>query len=145
MKVLVDSDACPVKEIIICECKKLGVPVTMVCNTSHLIADDYSTVVTVEKGADSADIALINLAAKGDIVISQDFGVASMALGKGAAALNQNGMRYDDSNMDKLLFERHLGQKLRRSGGHTKGPKKRTKQQNEQFREAFILLLEQMR
>lgn len=142
MRIIVDSDACPVKGIIVSEAKKRTIPVIMVCDNSHVINDGYSKVITVDKGADSADIALINLTEKEDIVVTQDFGVAALALGKGAAAINQNGMIYNSSNMDKLLFERFLGKKVRRGGGRTKGPKKRTKEQDEDFGKSLILLLE---
>ena len=141
MKIVVDSDACPVKNIIVEEARKRGIEVIMVCDTSHIIHDGYSRVVTVSQGADSADIALINLTRPGDLVITQDYGVAAMALGKGASALSQNGMVYDGGNMDQLLFERFLGKKVRRAGGRTKGPKKRTVEHDEAFRRQLVQLL----
>ncbi len=113
MKILVDADACPVKEIIVRQAKK------RLLDTSHILNDGYSKVITVDKGRDSVDIRLANLLEAGDIVVTQDFGVAALALGKRAKAMNQNGMVYDDRNMDQLLFERHLGQKIRRAGGRT--------------------------
>ncbi len=143
MKVLVDADACPVKGIIVKNAKKYNVPVTMIIDTSHELFDGYSTVVTVDKGRDSVDIKLINLLQSGDIVVTQDYGVAAMALGKGARALNQNGMVYSGNNMDRLLFERHLGQKVRRAGGRTGTIKKRTKENDDAFEKAFIRLLEE--
>ncbi len=123
MKILVDADACPVKEIIVRQAKKRGIPVVMLLDTSHILNDGYSKVITVDKGRDSVDIRLANLLEAGDIVVTQDFGVAALALGKRAKAMNQNGMVYDDRNMDQLLFERHLGQKIRRAGGRTAGAK----------------------
>lgn len=142
MRILVDADACPVKEIIVRQAKKRKIPVIMLLDTSHVLNDGYSMVITVDKGRDSADIRLANLLEAGDIVVTQDFGVAALALGKHAGALNQNGMIYDDSNMDQLLLERHLGQKVRRAGGRTAGAKKRTAQDNERFEAAFVRLLE---
>ena len=142
MKILVDADACPVKTIIVREAKKRGVPVTMVMDTSHERDDGYSQVVTVDKGTDSADIKLVNLTEPGDLVVTQDFGVAAMALGKGALALNQNGMEYTEQNMDKLLFERHVGREVRRRGRHTKGASKRTDEDNRAFEVKFITMLE---
>lgn len=133
MHILVDADACPVKEIIVRVSKQNGIPLYMVCDTSHEINDGYSTVITVDKGRDSVDIALINLINKGDLVVTQDYGVAAMALGKGARAMNQNGVVYSDKNIDRLLFERHLGQKSRRAGKRTSGVKKRSKQDDERF------------
>lgn len=141
MKILVDADACPVKEIIVRLAKQAGIPVIMLIDTSHLLNDGYSTVITVDKGRDSADIRLVNLIQPQDIVVTQDFGVAAMALAKGAKAVSQNGMLYDDSNMDRLLFERALGQKVRRAGGRSGKIKKRTKQNDEAFEHVFFKLI----
>ncbi|MCX7772011.1 MAG: YaiI/YqxD family protein [Clostridia bacterium] len=142
MEIYVDADACPVKPIIMRVAKEKGIPVTMVMDTSHAWEHEDARVVTVDKARDSVDIALINLAHKGDVVVTQDYGVAAMALGKGAAALNQNGLVYSDNNIDKLLFERHLGQKIRRSGGRAGSPKKRTKDDDDRFERALRRLLE---
>lgn len=117
MRILVDADACPVKDQIVRLAKKRGIAVVMVIDNTHVLSDGYSTVITVDKARDSADIKLANLMERGDVVVTQDFGVAAMALGKGARALNQNGMVYDSGNMDRLLFERHLGQKVLPGGG----------------------------
>ena len=142
MNILVDADACPVKDIIVRLAKKRKIPVTMLIDTSHQHSDGYSKVVTVDKQADSVDFALMGLLARDDIVITQDFGLAAMVLGKGARAVNQNGMLYTDDNIDQLLMERYIGAKVRRSGGRTKGPAKRTKEDNERFKATFEKLLE---
>ncbi|HEX2927964.1 MAG TPA: YaiI/YqxD family protein [Ruminiclostridium sp.] len=141
MQILVDADACPVKNIIIRNARKYGIPVTMVIDTSHEIYDGYSTVITVDKARDSVDIKLINLVQKGDIVVTQDYGVAAMGLAKGARVLNQNGLVYTDKNIDRLLFERHLGQKVRRAGGRTGTMPKRTKENDEDFEKALLMLV----
>ncbi|HOQ01521.1 MAG TPA: YaiI/YqxD family protein [Acetivibrio clariflavus] len=141
MKILVDADACPVKEIIVNIAKSKNVKVIMLIDTSHEIDDGYSEVVIVDKARDSVDFALINQAEKGDIVVTQDYGVATMALAKGAIAINYDGIIYSDKNMDRLLFERHLAQKVRRSGGRISGPSKRSKEQDEKFEKDFKLLL----
>lgn len=145
MQILVDADACPVKSIIVKIAKQNKIPVIMLIDTSHVLEDSYSTIITVDKARDSVDIALINLLKAGDIVITQDYGVAAMALGKKAKAVNQNGMIYSDQNIDKLLFERHLGQKIRRAGGRTINSKKRTKEDDEQFAKTFERLLYESR
>lgn len=75
MEILVDADACPVKEIIVNLAKEKEVPVTMIIDTAHLLNDGYSRVLTVDKGADSVDFALIGLLKKGDIVVTQDYGL----------------------------------------------------------------------
>ena len=141
MRILVDADACPVKKIIVRLAKQHNIPVTMLIDTSHELSDGYSTVITVDKQPDSVDYALMGLLAHEDIVVTQDFGLAAMAIGKGAGAINQNGLIFTEENMDKLLLERHIGQKIRRSGGRTKGPAKRTKDDDVRFEVAFEKLL----
>jgi uncharacterized protein YaiI (UPF0178 family) len=138
----VDADACPVKEIVLRLAKRRNIPVTMVIDTSHELDDGYSTVITVDKGADSADYAITKLATCHDIVVTQDYGLAAMILSKGASALDQNGMVYTGENIDSLLERRYIGQKIRRGGGRTKGPKKRTPEDNERFEEALTEMLD---
>ena len=142
MKVLVDADACPVREIIVRLCREKNIPLVMVTDTSHRIDDGYSQVITVDKGRDSADLRLINEVEKGDIVVTQDYGVAALALGKGCRAVSQDGLLFTGENIQGLLFSRHVGQKVRRGGGRTRGPKKREKAQDAQFEQAFRKLLE---
>lgn len=142
MKILVDADACPVKEIIVAEAKRRAIPVTMLIDTSHVLNDGYSTIITVDQGCDSADIRLVNLISPSDVVVTQDYGVAAMSLGRGAKALNQNGLVYDGGNMDRLLFERALGQKIRRAGGKFGKNRKREKADDEAFRAALVRLLD---
>ncbi len=141
MRIIVDADACPVKSIITDVAKSFNLEVFMVVDTSHIIKDEYAKVFTVDKGADSADIYLINLAKKGDIVVTQDYGVAALALGKGAYTLNQNGLVYDASNIDSLLLARHIGKKIRRAGGKTNSVPKRTKDDDKKFEEVFVNLI----
>jgi len=141
MQILVDADACPVKKIIVRLAQQHHIPVTMLIDTSHELNDGYSTVITVDKQADSVDYALMGLLAPEDIVVTQDFGLAAMGIGKGAKAINQNGLIFRGENMDQLLLERHIGQKIRRSGGRTKGPAKRTKDDDARFEAAFERLL----
>ena len=142
MRILVDADACPVKEIIVRLAKQRNIPVTMLIDTSHQLNDGYSTVITVDKQADSVDFVLMGLLTREDIVVTQDFGLAAMVLGKGAFVVNQNGLVYTNDNIDKLLMERHIGAKVRRGGGRTKDPAKRTKEDNERFEATLTKLLE---
>ena len=137
MRILVDADACPVKDLILKVAKQHDIPVVMYIDTSHRIDDDYSEVVIVDKQKDSVDIALANHTKATDIVVTQDHGLAALALGKRAKAINQNGFVYSSENIDRLLFERHISQKIRRSGGRTSGPKKRTNDDNRKFEEAL--------
>ena len=141
MRILVDADACPVKEIIVRLAKQKNIPVTMLIDTSHELNDGYSKIITVDKQVDGVDYALMRLLTREDIVVTQDFGLAAMVLGKGAKAVNQNGLIFSDENIDMLLMDRHIGQKIRRGGGRTKGPSKRTKEDDARFETAFERLL----
>ena len=142
MRILVDADACPVKEIIVKIARGKSIPVIMIIDSSHELYDNYSRIITVEMGRDSVDMALINMAKNTDIVITQDYGLAALALGKGARALSQNGLIYTDENIDILLMQRHEGQKIRRGGGRTKGPNKRNQNDDERFKKAFIDIID---
>ena len=144
MKILVDADACPVKSEIENIAKNYGISVCMFIDTSHILKSDYSEIITVDKASDSVDIALINHTDEGDVIVTQDYGVAAMALGKKAYAINQNGLIYTAENIDRLLFERHIGKKVRRSGGRTGTIKKRCADDDKRFRENFTCLIEKI-
>ena len=139
MQIFVDADACPVVQIIEKIAKKYQVAVTLLCDTNHILDSEYSEVMVVGAGADAVDYKLISICHKGDIVVSQDYGVAAMALGKGAYAIHQSGKWYTDENIDQMLMERHLNKKARRSSSknHIKGPRKRTEEDDNRFAESF--------
>ena len=143
MQILVDADACPVVVIIEKIAKENSVPVMLLCDTNHVLSSDYSKVVVVGAGADAVDYKLISICHKGDIVVSQDYGVAAMALGKGAYAIPQSGTWYTNDNIDQILMERHLNKKARRSFRkcHIKGPKKRTEEDDERLAQSFEKML----
>ena len=145
-RVLVDPDACPVIRIVERVAKAYGIPVTLLCDTNHVLSSEYSEIKVIDAGADAVDFALINLCRRGDIVVTQDYGVAALALGKGAYAIHQNGGFYTQDNIDQMLMERHLARKARMGKGkhHLKGPKKRTKEEDEAFEMAFRKLLIQI-
>ena len=143
MQIFVDADACPVVAIVEKIAKEHNVPVTLLCDTNHVLSSAYSEVVIVGAGADAVDYKLISICHKGDIVVSQDYGVAAMALGKGAYAIHQSGKWYTNDNIDQMLMERHLNKKARRSSRkcHIKGPKKRTEEDDERFIQSFEKML----
>ena len=146
MQIFVDADACPVVHIVEQIAKQHHIAVTLLCDTNHVLYSDYSDVIVVGAGADAVDYKLISLCHKGDIVVSQDYGVAAMALGKGAYAIHQSGRWYTNVIIDQMLMERHLNKKARRSSSknHLKGPKKRTKEDDERFAESFECLIEKI-
>lgn len=143
MRIYVDADACPVIPIVEQVAEKNNIAVTLLCDTNHVLDSDYSEVKVIGAGADAVDFALINLCRKNDIVVTQDYGVAAMALGKGAYAIHQSGKWYTDENIDQMLMERHLGKKAMRGSGknHLKGPKKRTEEDDVRFQRSFEKLV----
>lgn len=143
MKIFVDADACPVVDIVEDIATKYNIPVTLLCDTNHVLTSDYSEVIVVGAGADAVDYKLISICHRGDIVVTQDYGVAAMALGKGAFAIHQSGKWYTNENIDQMLMERHLNKKARRasSRNHIKGPRKRIDEDDKKFAESFEKLL----
>ncbi len=144
MKVFIDADACPVTRIAERIARKYSVPVVLLCDTNHVLTSDYSEIHVIGAGADAVDIALINLCHRGDIVITQDYGVAALALGKGARAIHQSGKWFTDENIDGLLMERHMAKKARRSSKHhLKGPPKRTEEDDRRFESGFERMIQE--
>ena len=143
MTIYVDADACPVVHIVEHTAEENEIPVTLLCDTNHVLTSNYSEIKIVGAGADAVDFALVNLCRKGDIVVTQDYGVAAMALGKSAYAIHQSGKWYTNDNIDQMLMERHLAKKARRSASknHLKGPKKRTPEDDERFEASFRKLI----
>ena len=146
IQIFVDADACPVVGIVEKIAKAYGVPVTLLCDTNHILTSDYTEVVVVGAGADAVDYKLISLCKRGDIVVSQDYGVAAMALGKGAHAIHQSGKWYTDDNIDQMLLERHLAKRARRGNSrhHMKGPAKRTEEDDRRFAESFEKMIKKV-
>ena len=115
MKILVDADACPVVSIVEHIAEKYGIPVILLCDTNHVLQSEYSDVKVIGAGVDAVDFALVGLCQEGDLVVTQDYGVAAMILGKGAYGIHQSGKWYTDKNIDRMLMERHISKKVRRS------------------------------
>lgn len=143
MRIHVDADACPVIPIVEQVAGKNNIEVTLLCDTNHVLDSEYSEVKVIGAGADAVDFALVNLCRRNDIVVTQDYGVAAMALGKGAYAIHQSGKWYIDENIDHMLMERHLGKKARRAmwKNHLKGSKKRTGEGDMRFLQSFEKLV----
>ena len=120
MKILVDADACPVTRIVEHTAQKENIECILLCDTNHVLYSDYS-----------------------EVVVTQDYGVAAMILGKGAYGIHQSGKWYTNQNIDQLLMERHLAKKARmgKSKHHLKGPSKRTEEDDKRFQESFEKLI----
>lgn len=141
MRILIDADGCPVVDISVKLAKKHHIECLILCDTAHVFNKDGAETLTFSKGADSVDYALVNRVNAGDIVITQDYGLAAMCLARRAVVLNQDGMEYTSDNIDALLLARHTAKKIRNSGSRLKGPPKRCEEQNAAFENALDHLL----
>lgn len=141
MRIIVDADACPGKDIIEKLGKEHGLEIIMYCDINHFLSSDYSTIKYMDSGFQSVDMAVANEAKQNDIVVSQDFGVAAMVLGKKAFAISPKGYIYTNDNIDKLLFERHISAKVRRGGGKTSNQKKRSREDDERLYRNLLKLI----
>ncbi|MGB3160669.1 MAG: YaiI/YqxD family protein [Carnobacterium sp.] len=144
MTIYIDADACPVKDVIISVGTAKEIPVTLVTSISH-----FSTVeqpkgvetIYVDNGAEAADYRIIRLIKKKDLLVTQDYGLASLALAKGAVVIHHSGYRYTMDNIDQLLQDRYLSAMIRKSGKRTKGPKPFTEEDREKFRQLLTEIL----
>ena len=143
MKILIDADGCPVvkKTQKIADLNELEVMIF--CDSSHALENKFGNVITVMKGKDSVDFELIKHVKPKDIIVTQDYGLAAMCLAKGGRVINQNGMIYTETNIDQLLFSRHVNAKIRKAGVRVRGPKKRNKKDDEAFELAFKRLIKE--
>lgn len=141
MELLIDADGCPVVDIAIKIANQYKIDCVLICDTSHVFEREGAVTITVSKGVDSVDFALVNRVKKGDVVVTQDYGLAAMCLAKCALPISQNGMVYHDGNIDDLLLQRHTAKKIRMAGGRMKGHSKRTKEQDLQFEKGLRDLL----
>ena len=142
MKVLIDADACPVVDIALSLCREFGIPCILFCDTAHRLERPGAETLVFDKGSDSVDFALVNRILPGDLVITQDYGLASMCLSRGARILHQDGWEYTEYNISGLMEQRHANQKHRLAGGRIKGPSKRTSAQDQAFEKALQQMLQ---
>lgn len=144
MRILVDADACPVVRITEQVAKEKGIPVTLLCDTNHILQSDSSEIITVGVGADAVDFKLVSICRKGNLVVTQDYGVAAMILGKGAYGIHQSGKWYTNENIDQMLLERHMAKKIRnaKKKHHLKGPAKRTAKDDQHFENSLGKLID---
>ncbi len=143
MKIIIDADACPVTYIAADIAQGRGIPCIIVCDNAHHIVKSNAETIVVDKGADSADLKIANTVSRGDIVVTQDYGLAALVLGKGGKAINQNGLIFNNDNIENLLYSRFVNKKIRLSGGRTKGPQKRSAENDKAFTINLLKLLEE--
>ena len=141
MTVLIDADGCPVVDITVRLSNQVGAECIILCDTSHVFEKTGAKTITVPNGSDSVDFTLVNMIQKGDIVVTQDYGLAALCLSRHAVPISQDGMVYNDDNIDALLLQRHTAKKIRMAGGRLRGPSKRMPQQDKMFEKTLRELL----
>lgn len=144
MRILIDADACPVVDCTLAAARDFGVACLLLCDTAHQLVRPGAETIVVDQGADSADFALVNRLRPGDVVVTQDYGLAAMCLGRGAHPIRQDGLLYGPDNIDALLAARHAAQRIRRGGGRLKGPRRRTAAEDIAFETALRRLLSEL-
>ena len=137
MKIYIDADGCPVVKNTLKIAKEFHILCVIICDTAHQIEHENAETIVVDKGADSVDFCLVNLIQKGDIAVTQDYGLAAMCLSKRAIVLDQDGKEYTNENISGLLEFRAVSKKIRQSGGRLKGMPKRTISQYIAFEQAL--------
>lgn len=141
MRLLIDGDACPDKEEVKRIAQKYNIEMIVYVDYAHLLENDYYQVVHCEIGHDSVDMKIINQAQPHDLVITQDYGLASLLLGKQVRVLHVSGMVIDNDNVDQLLMSRYISAKQRRAQKHLKGPAKRTLEVKNKFLDSLETIL----
>lgn len=148
MKIIVDADACPVKDEIIEVAEEFDQLVILVMSIAHYSLNSFPEhvkTIYVEKGADRADFKIIQLARKDDIIVTQDYGLASLLLPKGCRVIHHTGFEYKSQNIDQLLNQRYLSAQKRKAGQRTKGPSAFTIERREEFKSYFTNFLKKLR
>lgn len=142
MRIIIDGDACPQRVKEICEraANEFNIELIIVVDMAHYIVSDFKIIV-VEQGRDSVDYKIVEIFKNDDILITQDYGLSSLVLGKAAAVIHTAGFFINKNNIDELLESRYIGQRIRKAGGKTKGPSKRRKEQDENFEKCLYKVL----
>ncbi|WP_017186989.1 YaiI/YqxD family protein [Alkalibacillus haloalkaliphilus] len=138
MKIIIDADACPVTEETITEAKKYNIPVLLVKSFAHFSPFDQQDgveTIYVDSEAEAADYKIMQQAKRGDLIVTQDYGLASLTLPKGCTVIHQKGFLYSEKNIDQLLQSRYVNAMARKSGQRTKGPKAFTVEDRKHYAE----------
>lgn len=144
MQIWIDGDGCPVLQLGIEIAASKNISVTVVKNFAVEVHSDYARVITVDTSRDAADLYIVNHLEKGDIVISQDYGLCGMALSKLAYCINQNGQRISQDNIDLILDRRHTAKVQRQKNRQYTRNRKRRPEDNQQFIEGMYRLFEEI-
>jgi uncharacterized protein len=140
--IYVDADGCPVIEETLQAGEDFGFPVTLVCDTSHTFHYENVVVLMADQGRDSTDFLLLSRVKKGDIVVTQDYGLAALVLSKEGYPISCSGIPYTTENINRLLTMRHVGSIERKHGNYGRHAKKRTQQDDDAFLDGLYALCE---
>lgn len=143
LTVLVDADACPVKQEVITVCREMGARAVLVASYDHILGEFGGDVeiVQVDRADQSVDLYIANRLGKGDVLITQDFGLAALGLSRGAAVLSNRGQEYRPETIDFLLERRHESARKRRGGARSKGPRAFSGEDRQSFLHALTKVL----
>ncbi len=139
----VDADACPVAVRFTLErvARRRRLDLVFYIDENHELYPEYGRVAQVGQGHDAVDMALINDVISGDLVVTQDYGLAALVLARRACAIHPSGRVFTDDNIDRLLFERHLSAKARRAGQRVSSPRRRRTADDKSFEEQLLSML----
>ena len=142
MRIIIDGDACPQSVMKICEknAKKYNIDLKIVVDTDHVITSDYE-VIMVENGNDAVDYKIVQIFQNKDILVTQDYGLASLVLPKAKGIVHTAGFEINAFNIEILLQSRYISQRIRKTGAKTKGPSKRTKEQDKEFEKILVRII----
>nr|WP_263315145.1 YaiI/YqxD family protein [Mammaliicoccus sp. Marseille-Q6498] len=143
-RIIIDGDACPVTDDVIRITEHTGISVLIIRSVNHFSLTeypDYVSTIYVDHGVDSADFRIVKLTTHDDIVVTQDYGLASLLLSKARHVIHHKGYEYTSFNIEQLLTQRHISAQVRQQGGRTKGPKKLTAEDHKVFSDFLLELL----
>lgn len=142
MRILVDGDSCPVIDLTVGIANKYMIELKVFADISHNIKIGFGELILVDKGNQSVDMCIVNQCYSGDIVVTADYGLAALALGKETQVIDFSGRIYSENNINYLLMKRHNHTKIRRAGGSHSTQGKRTRKDNIKYQESLIVLIE---
>ncbi|HKL13299.1 MAG TPA: YaiI/YqxD family protein [Halanaerobiales bacterium] len=145
MRIIIDGDSCPVIDLTESIAKKFKIELILFCDYNHDIKLDYGKIIKVDQSYQSVDMKIINYTESNDIIVTNDYGLASIVLAKNTHAINANGKIYTERNIDTLLMKRHINKKIRRAGGKHPTAKKRQKKDDQKFKTNLIKLINKVK
>lgn len=142
MRLFIDGDGCPVINECLNICEEKEIEIILVCDTAHQYNIEGIEIIVVDQGHDHADFEILKRISKHDLLVTQDTGLAALALGKGAVCLHPSGMEFNDASILQLLNQRSDGIKIRKQTKRYGHIKKRSDADDERFISALLNCIE---